>query len=112
VLTPSIVKRELNIPAALIFIFQLIAAALFGFFGILLAVPLLATTITLVRELYVYDILGQRGVSVELENTSEGGLRLVTAKPDGGNIKIVTQTFQVIREMPPEDHIDLTSNES
>jgi hypothetical protein len=39
-------------------------------------------------------------------------LRLVTAKPDGGNIKIVTQTFQVIREMPPEDHIDLTSNES
>ena len=103
VLTPSIVKRELNIPAALIFIFQLIAAALFGFFGILLAVPMLATIITLVRELYVYDLLGQRGVTVELENTEDGGLRLVTVQPEGGNLKIVTQTFEVVRDLPPED---------
>ncbi len=111
ILTPSIVKRQMNIPAALVFIFQLISAALFGFFGILLAVPLLATIITLVRELYVYDTLGQRDVKVDLEYTEHEGFRLITQTPDNlkREYKVLTQTFEVVRafqhetERPPED---------
>lgn len=83
-ITPSIVKQQLNIPAAAVFIFQLIAGSLFGFFGVLLAVPLLATVITLVRELYVYDVLGMRGVRVELQTSEDGELRLIKSKADVG----------------------------
>jgi predicted PurR-regulated permease PerM len=82
VITPTIVKERLSIPAGALFIFQLISATLFGFFGILLAVPLLATLITLVRELYVYDALGMRGVSVDIETIAPDKLRLVTTHHD------------------------------
>lgn len=69
-ITPTFVKEQLSIPAGAVFLFQLIAASLFGFLGILLAVPLLAVIITLVRELYVYDMLGfrDREVNVKVEN--------------------------------------------
>ncbi len=60
VLTPTIVKRQLSIPAAGMLIFQLVAALAFGLLGVLLAVPILAVVITLVRELYSYDALGLR----------------------------------------------------
>jgi predicted PurR-regulated permease PerM len=76
VITPSIVKRELSIPPAALLIFQLIAAALFGFFGILLAVPMLATLMTLIRELYLYDVLGMRGVKVEVEQLEDGSWKV------------------------------------
>ncbi len=61
VISPAVIKSELNIPAGVILPFQLIAASVFGFFGILLAVPMLAIAIALVQELYVYDTLGKRG---------------------------------------------------
>lgn len=99
VLTPSIVKRQLSIPAALVLLFQLIAATLFGFFGVLLAVPLLAITITLVRELYIHDILGLRGVSVDIETREDGALRLVTHDADGTETDIIAAPAA----LPPED---------
>lgn len=109
ILTPSIVKRQMNIPAALTFFFQLISAVLFGFIGILMAVPLLATIITLVRELYVYDTLGQRGVEVDIANDGPDVVRLVTSMPGtaGEERKVLTQTFQAIgpRMMPPPEDI-------
>lgn len=74
VITPFFVKKQLNIPAGAMLLFQLIAATLFGFLGVLLAVPLLAVLVTLVRELYVYDILGMRGMEVQIEETPEGDL--------------------------------------
>jgi predicted PurR-regulated permease PerM len=77
VITPSFVKSELNIPAGTILLFQLMAASLFGFLGILLAVPLLAVLITLVKELYVYDCLGMRGERVELVELEDGSVQLV-----------------------------------
>ena len=58
VLTPMVVKRQLSIPAAGMLVFQLVAALAFGLLGVLLAVPLLAVVITLVRELYSYNALG------------------------------------------------------
>lgn len=80
VITPSFVKSELNIPAGTILLFQLMAASLFGFLGILLAVPLLAVLITLVKELYVYDCLGMRGEQVGLVELEDGSIQLVRSE--------------------------------
>ena len=76
VLSPLIVKRELNIPAAGMFVFQIVAGLVFGVLGVLLAVPLLAVIITLVREVYSYDVLGLRGERIKVDITRSGALRL------------------------------------
>jgi predicted PurR-regulated permease PerM len=60
IVTPAIMRTELDIPVAGLVIFQLTLAALIGPVGFLLAVPFLAILITLIRELYVYDTLGKR----------------------------------------------------
>jgi hypothetical protein len=67
----------LNIPAGLILLFQIIAGAVMGFLGILLAVPILAILITLVRELYVYDGLGKKGRVTLVTETDSGQLALL-----------------------------------
>lgn len=61
VLTPSLVRQQLNIPPAATLTFQILMGFIFGVIGIFLAVPLLAVGITLVRELYSYEFLGLRG---------------------------------------------------
>lgn len=85
IITPRIVKENLNIPAGVTMVFQLIAAGLFGFLGILLAVPILAVIITLVREIYVYDMLGFRGVYFDLHQEADGDIVAVEvpAPPPG-----------------------------
>lgn len=76
VLTPYIVKLELDIPAGGLLLFQVVAAAALGALGVLLAIPLLALVITLVREIYSYDVLrlNQRGLLFFTDRT--GGLRV------------------------------------
>jgi len=74
IVTPAIMRSELNIPAAGQIVFQLIFAALIGPVGLLLAVPLLAIIITLARQLYVFDILGKRGRVTLLDMDREGTL--------------------------------------
>lgn len=76
VLTPSIVKAELNIPAGGLMIFQLLMTLAFGALGLLLAVPALAVLIVLVRELYVYDRLNLRDTEIDLEIGQTGELQL------------------------------------
>ena len=65
VITPTLVKSELSIPPGALMVFQLLATLAFGALGLLLAVPLLAMIIVLVRELYSYDLLRLRGAEVE-----------------------------------------------
>jgi len=60
IVTPLVVRSQLNIPVAGILISQIIAGVLFGLLGVLLAVPLLAMIIAIVQELvakyhYGYD---------------------------------------------------------
>ena len=76
VLTPYIVKVELDIPAGGLLLFQVVAATVLGALGILLAIPLLALVITLVREIYSYDMLrlNQQGLTFFVDRT--GGLRI------------------------------------
>ncbi|GAB4517612.1 MAG: AI-2E family transporter [Anaerolineae bacterium] len=76
---PVVIKEELDIPAGVVIPFQLIAAAVFGFFGILLAVPILAIIVTLVREIYVFDTLGKRDHHAEVMQDGLGRLYLDTA---------------------------------
>ena len=66
ILTPSIVRRQLNIPLSAMLGFQVLAALIFGLVGVLLAVPLLAVLIALVRELYSYGFLGLRGRKLQV----------------------------------------------
>jgi predicted PurR-regulated permease PerM len=106
VMTPTIVKRELNIPAGLTFMFQLIAAALFGFLGILLAVPMLATLITLVRELYVYDILGMRNVEIDVEETEDGELKLVSHPSHMPRDTATVAVVNIPRKLPDSGDVE------
>jgi predicted PurR-regulated permease PerM len=50
---PLIMRRALDLPPALMILFQALMALLFGFLGLLLAVPFLSAVIVLVRRLYI-----------------------------------------------------------
>jgi predicted PurR-regulated permease PerM len=82
VITPRMVRQTLHMPGAVVIITQLTATALFGFLGLLMAVPLVAVSMVLVRELYVYDALNSRKAVIlktRLENGQESAL--VTTDP-------------------------------
>ena len=51
-ITPLVMKRMIDVPPALSLLFQSLMAIVFGFLGLLLAVPILAATIVLVDKLY------------------------------------------------------------
>lgn len=59
ILTPIIQKRAISIPPVLVISAQLFLGILFGFLGVLLAVPLLAVFSVLVRMIYIEDVLGR-----------------------------------------------------
>lgn len=82
IITPRIVKRTLNMPGAVVIMTQLVASILFGFLGLVLAVPLVAVVMVLVRELYVYDVLNSRKAEVQIVQGRGGhDLVLVSNKP-------------------------------
>jgi predicted PurR-regulated permease PerM len=56
VVTPVLMNQMVKLPPALTLLFQTMMAALFGFLGLLLAVPILATAKILIQELYVESI--------------------------------------------------------
>lgn len=77
IITPSIVKAELEIPPGALMLFQLLATLAFGALGLLLAVPILAVLIVLVRELYSYETLGLRQRAITLVREADGRIGLV-----------------------------------
>lgn len=81
IITPSIVKAELNIPAGAVLLVQVVTAVLFGAIGVLLAVPLLAVTITLVSEVYSQQILGLDVSQLRLIRDLDGRLALAPPPP-------------------------------
>jgi predicted PurR-regulated permease PerM len=68
VTTPLVQQRAVAIPPVLIIAAQLLLALLFGFLGLLLAVPLVAVVFVLVKMIYVEDVLGRR---VEVKGEDE-----------------------------------------
>ncbi len=57
IVAPMIERRTVFLPPALTIFCQLLATLLFGFLGVLLASPLTAVLVVLVRMLYVEDVL-------------------------------------------------------
>jgi predicted PurR-regulated permease PerM len=82
VILPANMGNKLKLPAAIILLFQGVAAALLGFWGVLLAVPILAIVAVLMRELVVFDALGKRGRVPHVLETATGELILDEGAPD------------------------------
>jgi predicted PurR-regulated permease PerM len=57
-LIPMLMKRGMNLPPLLTILGQAVMAVVFGFLGLLVAVPLLAMVLTTVKMLYVNDVMG------------------------------------------------------
>lgn len=76
VITPMLIREELQLPSGGVLLFQLVGAALFGALGLLLAVPLLLALVVLVREIYSYDILGLRAENIEIGVDAAGRMYL------------------------------------
>lgn len=60
-IAPLLFEESLNLPPVIVLIGQIFAAIFFGFLGIMLAVPIIAILLVLVREVYIKDILGDNG---------------------------------------------------
>ena len=60
VLTPMVQRRAIELPPALLILFQVLAGLLLGALGVVLAAPLLAVIVVAVKMLYVEDVLGDR----------------------------------------------------
>jgi len=58
-LIPFLMREGVDIPPALTIISQALMALIFGFLGLLCAVPLLAATMVAVKMLYVQDVVGE-----------------------------------------------------
>jgi predicted PurR-regulated permease PerM len=58
IFTPLLFSESLRLPPVLVLLGQIVCGALFGFLGILLAVPLTAIIMILIQEIYVKDVLG------------------------------------------------------
>lgn len=78
---PLIMERQVNLPPVLSILSVLIMAHLLHIIGLLVAVPVLATTMVIVKRVYVYRLLEGKGFRravrdrpVELELPAEGVL--------------------------------------
>lgn len=80
VISPLLVAGRINLPPALVLLAQIIFGLLFGFLGLLLAVPLAAILMVVVQEVYIKDILGDSAAAAP-EATVAGPL-LADAHPD------------------------------
>jgi predicted PurR-regulated permease PerM len=70
-LIPLLMKGGIDIPPALTILSQALMAILFGFLGLMCAVPLLAAVITAVKMLYVEDVVGDQQIGAG-ENPEQG----------------------------------------
>jgi predicted PurR-regulated permease PerM len=62
IFSPLLFSESIKLPPVMVLLGQIISGALFGFLGILLAVPISAVLLILIQEVYIKDILGDRQV--------------------------------------------------
>lgn len=58
VLIPMLMKRGMNLPPLITILSQALMGVVFGFLGLLVAVPLVAAVLTAIKMLYVNDVMG------------------------------------------------------
>lgn len=73
ILIPLLMKGSINLPPALTILVQALMVLVFGFLGLMTAVPLLAAIMVAVKMLYVQDVVGD---DVLLPGGSPRGTRL------------------------------------
>ncbi len=61
IVAPYVQRRTVELPPALTVFSMTILGALFGFLGLIVATPVLASVLVVIREVYIHDILGDRG---------------------------------------------------
>ncbi|MEJ7624671.1 MAG: AI-2E family transporter [Pyrinomonadaceae bacterium] len=71
VVTPFIERKTVELPPALTIVFQLSLGALIGGLGLVLATPLLAVVVVLVKMVYIDDVLGDDLEELPAENEAE-----------------------------------------
>jgi predicted PurR-regulated permease PerM len=59
-LIPILMKGGVDLPPALTLVAQALLALLFGFLGLMVAVPALAAAMVAVKMLYVQDVVGEQ----------------------------------------------------
>ena len=58
-LTPMVMKRAISLPPALTIVAQLVGTLTAGWLGLLLATPLIAAIVVVVRKVYLESLLGE-----------------------------------------------------
>jgi predicted PurR-regulated permease PerM len=86
VLIPILMKEGMDLPPALTIVTQAVMALLFGFIGLMVAVPLLAVVIVPVKLLYMEGVVG--GAEMDDDVPGISGMAVLppppaTARPDG-----------------------------
>ncbi|HEX2906659.1 MAG TPA: AI-2E family transporter [Phototrophicaceae bacterium] len=76
IILPANIGSRLKLPAGLVLLSQAAGAALLGFWGVLLAVPVLAILMVLIRELVVFDVLDKRHRVPLIQETPDGQILL------------------------------------
>lgn len=61
IIGPLLASESMNLAPVLVLIGQIVFGVFFGFLGVMLAVPLTALTVDLVSEIYVKDVIGDKG---------------------------------------------------
>jgi predicted PurR-regulated permease PerM len=87
VVTPLVQSRTVHLPPVLTIFAQIFLGFLLGFIGLLVAVPLTAAGMVLVKMLYVEDTLGDHSLEVEGEDEAKeqtAGEDLGMPAPPGG----------------------------
>ena len=86
VLSPILMKEGMDLPPALTIVTQAVMALLFGFIGLMVAVPLLAVVIVPVKLLYMEGVVGGAEMDDDVPGISETAVlppTPATARPDG-----------------------------
>jgi predicted PurR-regulated permease PerM len=70
IVTPLVQERAVHLPPVLTVIAQIVLGVLFGILGLIVATPLMAVIMVLVKMLYVEDVLGD-SVDVPMDEEME-----------------------------------------
>jgi predicted PurR-regulated permease PerM len=73
ILIPILMKGGIDLPPALTISSQALATMLFGFLGLMVAVPLLAAVMVAVKMLYVEDVVGDEIVVLDRGDDDDDG---------------------------------------
>lgn len=82
-LTPLVQQRAVELPPVVTIIAIVFMGKLFGVLGLLLATPLAAVALVLIKLLYVQDLLGDRSIDVKGEEEAQQAVAIAAGDEEG-----------------------------